>query len=368
VRATKAIVSLSAIRHNVSELKRASGDAILMAVVKANAYGHGAVEVARAALLVGGDWLGVAMMEEGVELRLAGIEAPILVMGVLSDEDCAACVAHDLSACVHLPSQVEAMQCAAEETGKTACAHLKIDSGFHRIGVSEADLDRMLEAFAANGRVRMEGIFTHFATADMDDDSFVFEQLAHFDAVLENVRQHGFDPIVHVSNSAALVRHGKLCGQMVRMGIAMYGGVAAEHMPKSIELRPALRFVSEIGAIGFVKPGETIGYGRVFRAARHSIIATIPVGYADGYARILGNRAQVLIHGKRCPVVGRVCMDQMMVDVTDVDCARRGDEVVLIGSQGTERILACELAGHMQSIDYEVFTGISCRVPREYER
>ncbi len=367
MRKTRAIVSLEAIRYNVRELKKLAGDAGLMAVVKANGYGHGAVETARAALSAGAGFLCVATMEEGVSLRAADIKEPILVMGALSESDCAQCVYFDLSACVFLPEQVYAMQEAAKESGKQAKAHLKIDSGFHRIGVYGQSLDAMLAAFIANDRVVMQGMFTHFATADMQDDSFVHEQLARFETELEKVRAHGFKPFVHVSNSAATMRHGKMIGDMVRMGIAMYGCLPSDEMPLPFTPKPALKWVSEISAINHLKPGETVGYGRVFKAQRESVIAIIPVGYADGYARIYGGCASVLVHGKRCPVIGRVCMDQTMVDVTEVSDPKLRDEVVLLGQQGNETILASELAKMIDSIDYEVLVRISQRVPREYE-
>lgn len=366
MRNTKAVVSLGAIRHNVRELKKLVDGAGLMAVVKANGYGHGANEVARAASSAGASYLCVATLEEGISLRAAGIDSPVLVMGVLSEADCAQCVYSDLSACVFLPTQVAAMQQAAIDSGKQAQAHLKIDSGFHRIGVYGQALDEMLLAFLSNDHVMMEGIFTHFATADMNDDSFVVEQLERFEEALAKVRAFCFHPLVHVSNSAAMMRRGKLCGDMVRMGIAMYGCLPSGEMPLPFKLMPALKWVSEIGAINRLSIGETVGYGRMFKAQRESVIATLPLGYADGYARRFGGCAAVLIHGKRCPVIGRVCMDQTMVDITDIQNPKLRDEVVLLGEQGSERITANDLAKWMGSIDYEVLTGISQRVPREY--
>ncbi len=366
MRATRAIVSLQAIRHNVGALKELVDGADLMAVVKADGYGHGAAQVALAALSAGASWLCVATMEEGLSLRQSGIRAPVLVMGVLSAADCAQCVVYDMSACVFLPEQLTAMQKAAVESGKSAQAHLKIDSGFHRIGVYGQTLDQMLSGFAQYDRVILQGIFTHFATADTKDDSFVFEQLWRFDKAVKTVQEKGYQPRIHVSNSAAVLRHGKLAGDMVRIGIAMYGCIPSMDVSMPFEYRPALKWVSEIGAINHVDAGETVGYGRMFTAKRSSIIATIPVGYADGYARCMGWRAQVLVHGQRCPVVGRVCMDQMMVDVTDIEKPLLHDEVVLMGGQGNEKIQAAEIAVWMDSIDYEVLVGISKRVPREY--
>ena len=201
----------------------------------------------------------------------------------------------------------------------------------------------------------------------MADDSFENEQLERFENELQRVRARGFAPFVHVSNSAATMRHGKLIGDMVRMGIAMYGCLPSDEMPLAFTPKPALRWVSEVSAINRLKPGETVGYGRVFKAQRDSVIATVPVGYADGYARAYGGRAFVLVHEKRCPVIGRVCMDQAMVDITEVSDVALHDEVVLLGQQGKEAISANELAKWIESIDYEVLVRISQRVPREYE-
>lgn len=366
MRATKAIVSLEAIRYNVGELRKCAPNALAMAVVKADAYGHGAVRVAQAAVDAGASWLGVATVEEGRTLLAAGVQAPILVMGVLSDEDCALCVRLGLCAAVSMQSQLDAMQRAAFETGARARAHLKIETGFHRLGVDEASLAPMLDAFSSHDRVEMEGIFTHFATADMRDDGFVFEQIARFEKMLARVRACGFAPLVHLSNSAATLRHGSFRGDIVRLGIAMYGCPPSQEMDMPFSPKPALSWVSEIGALNRVHRGETVGYGRAFTAGDDRLIATVPVGYADGYARAFGGRAHVLVGGQRCPVVGRVCMDHMMVDVSAAAEPKRGDAVVLLGAQGADAIHANDLAQWRESIDYEVLTAISCRVPREY--
>ena len=366
MRTTKAIVSLGAIRRNVERLGRCAQGAEVMAVVKADGYGHGAVRVAKAALSAGAAWLCVATLEEGVALRQAGIKAPILVMGVLTPEECAQCVFADLSACVFLPEQIYAMHRAAASTDRQALAHLKVETGFHRIGAGGPALEEMLCAFDACPSVHMQGMFTHFATADMKDDTFVLEQLDLFHKALATIRAHGYAPKTHVSNSAATLRRGRLEGDMVRLGIAMYGCVPSEEMPMPVLLEPALKWVSAIGAINRLAAGETVGYGRTFTAKKPSVIATLPVGYADGYARSLGGRAHVLVHGQICPVVSRVCMDQTMVDITHIRAPKLGDEVVLLGSQGENSITAGDIAGWIGSIDYEVLVRISKRVMRTY--
>ena len=367
MRPTKAIVNLRAIKENVRMFAASTPHSRLMAVVKADAYGHGAVPVARAAIEAGATYLGVALMEEGQELRRAGIQVPILVLGAPSNEDCAQCVRDEISACAFLPEQIYAMEEAAKACGKMGKAHLKIDSGFHRIGVYPEDLGPVLEAFKACEHVEMEGIFTHFATADEPDDSFVDQQFAVYEKAVQIVREAGFSPMTHVSNSAAGVRRHAMGQDMVREGIILYGCVPSVDTPLGTYVpQPALSLVSEVSAVKRIQKGETVGYGRKFTAPCESVIATIPIGYADGYGRCMGNTGSVLIHGTRCPIVGRVCMDQMMVDVTKLQDVKRGDEVVMIGKQGDEQITAEEVGLWRGTIGHEVLTTLGRRVPREY--
>ena len=368
MRATKAIVHLQAVAHNICQLRQHAPQAQLMAVVKADGYGHGAYETAQIALASGATFLGVATAEEGIALRRQGIKAPVVVIGALSPADCAACVPYDVSAAVFSAEQIDAMQKMSEKTSVPAHVHIKVDSGFHRIGVSPEEMGGLLSVLAHCPRVHVEGLFAHFATADCADDSFVHTQMECFEKAERAVREAGYRPIVHVCNSAATVRHPELARDMVRGGILIYGCRPSLEMEPVYDLKPALSWQTEVVALHQIAPGESVGYGRTFVAERTTRVATLPVGYADGFARSLSNVGQVLVGGKRCPVIGRVCMDQTMVDVTDVPQVQIGDTAVLIGCQGNEQITADEMGQWRGTIGYEVLVDIGKRVPREYER
>lgn len=366
MRATIAQIDLDAVAHNVRLVKRCAGPAKMMAVVKANGYGHGAIQVAKTALKNGADWLATATAGEAQQLRDAGLTAPVLVLGALSEADCALCVAQGVSVSASNPEQLAWLQNAAVGCGRKAKAHLKIDSGFHRLGATPEQTPAMLSAFAASPRVEMEGLFTHFAAADEADDGFVDVQARRFAQAEKRVREAGYHPLCHVANSAATLRRPELRRDMVRAGIVLYGYMPSGEMPEKADLRPALSWKSRLLDIHTIAPGETVGYGRTFTARTTRRIATMPVGYADGYRRALSNRGQALVRGRRVPVVGRVCMDHMMVDITDVPEAALGDEAVLLGAQGGDAIWADEMAGWLETISYEILTGLSGRVPRVY--
>lgn len=367
MRATVAQIDLEAIAHNVRLVKHYAGQTKMMAVVKADAYGHGAVQVAKTALANGAVWLAVATAEEADELKKAGLSAPILVLGALDEEDCESCVREGISVSASTPEQVHWLQNAAAKAGVHAKAHLKIDSGFHRLGATPEQVPEMLEAFKNCPDVEMEGMFTHFAAADEADDSFVDVQVSRFTRAEKMVREAGFAPICHISNSAATLRHPELRKDMVRAGIVLYGYMPSGEMPEKADLRPAMRWKTQILDLHTIAPGETVGYGRTFTAQEPRRIATVPVGYADGYRRALSNRAEVLIRGQRAPVVGRICMDHCMIDVTGIPEAKLCDEVVLLGRQGDEQITADEMAEWLGTISYEILTDLSKRVPRVYE-
>ncbi|MBQ9988730.1 MAG: alanine racemase [Clostridia bacterium] len=366
MRVTRALISLEAIGHNTRYICNSIGDTKMLAIIKANAYGHGAVPVAKKMLECGAYALGVATFGEAEELRAAGIDAPVLIIGALSAEECAQCVGLDIAACVYMPEQVEAMEQAAVRENKQAKAHLKVDSGFHRIGMMKEEAPALIDAFRKAPHVTMEGLFTHFASADMADDSFVDEQVAVFNEVEALVHEAGFTPLCHISNSAATLRRKNLRKDMVRCGIILYGCLPSFETGMPEALRPALTLCSKVQALRTIGRGESVGYGREFIAPDLRRIATIPVGYADGYSRLLSQKADVLIGGQRCPIVGRVCMDHLMVDVTALPEVSVGDDVVLIGAQGNEMITADELGELRGSVGYEVLVNIAERVPREY--
>ena len=360
IRHTQLEIDLDAIRHNVGCFREAAGGAKVLAVVKADAYSHGAVPCAKAALEAGASAFAVALIEEGMALREAGIDAPILMLGPTDGPGAFAAVENGITQVVFEPDTLLALQGAAKSLGVTAQAHLKLETGMNRIGVrTEDELRALLDAAAQCPDVRITGAMTHFATADVPGSDFGLEQIARYEAFLKVIGEYGLNVTRHAAASAAALRYPQARYDMVRAGIVMYGVDALEQLP----VRPAMRWVTRVSYVKTIEKGETVSYGRRFTASRPTRIATLPVGYADGYRRAFSNKACALVHGVRVPVVGSVCMDQTMLDVTGLD-VREGDEVVLLGAQGGQRITACELADLADTIPYEIMTGISQRVPR----
>ena len=353
-------VDLDAIRHNARVLKPEGVE--LMAVVKANGYGHGDVEVARAALEAGATWVGVALVEEGVKLRGAGIEAPILVLSELPGGSEAVALAHRLTPTLYSDAGLERLATAARGS---VPVHVKVDTGMHRAGVWPP-----AEAAAFAGRVRaagleVQGLFTHFARSE-EDETTTKEQLAWFLEVADAIRAAGPAPrLLHAANTAAVIRHPESHLDLVRPGIGLYGIEPAPGVGADLGLRPALAWRSEVSLAKRLPAGKAVSYGHRYRLERDAWIATVPVGYADGYPRQLTNLAEVLIRGSRCRVAGTVTMDQLMVDCGDLEVTA-GEEVMLIGSQGEETIDANGLGRLFGTIGYEVVTGIGARVPRRY--
>jgi alanine racemase len=333
-----------------------------MAVVKANGYGHGAVEVARAATEAGASWLGVALVEEGVELRLAGLEAPILVLSELPPRSEAIALAHGLTATVCSEAGLERL---ADVARGPIGVHVKVDTGMHRIGVwPPEDSASFCDRVGGAGLV-VEGVWTHFARSE-DDEVTTKEQLDRFLQAVEMVRTAGHEPRwVHASNSGAVLRHPEADLDLVRPGISLYGLEPEPGVGTDRGLRPALVWRSAVALARRLPAGERLSYGHRYELRQTSYVATVPVGYADGYPRSLSDRADVLIGGHRCRVVGSVTMDQLIVDCGDLKVAT-GDEVVLLGRQGDEEVTAWELARHLDTVAYEIVTRIGPRVPREY--
>jgi alanine racemase len=361
-RPTVAVVDLAAIRDNVALLKPSGAE--VMAVVKANGYGHGAAEAGRAALEGGATWIGVAMAEEGLHLREAGIAVPILVLSELSPGSERDALAAGLTPTVYTDAGLAALE-EARPSGAPLRAHLKLDTGMHRVGLAPARAVEFARRMVAAG-LEVEGVWTHFAKAEEPEDPSVAAQLDRFMAAVDELEAAGVRPrLRHAANSAAIMTNPTTHLDLVRLGVAMYGLPPAPGLPGSAGLRPALTWVTTVHMAKRVAAGEGISYGLHYRLGRESTIVTLPVGYADGYPRAAGPRARVLIRGRRYPVAGTVCMDQITVDCGD-DPVEPGDEVVLIGHQGTEEIAADELAEWAGTINYEVVCGISARVPREY--
>jgi alanine racemase len=362
-RPTWAEIDLRAFDRNIATL--ASGlpaGTKLIAMLKADGYGHGAVELARRCRPEQVAMIGVALLEEALELRRAGIALPILVLGPLNERQVRLALEHEVTLGVPGPEELEIAARVARE--RDVAIHLKLDSGMGRMGVVESELSDVVELIHAAPRLRVEALYTHFANAGDAHDPFTNDQLARFNTLVETLREAGLSaPRHHAANSAATVR-GITPGDYARTGIALFGAEPLDDNPMRLE--PVMRWRTAIGRLKELPPGHAIGYATTFHTTRASRIATLPVGYADGYRRGLSNRGEVLVRGRRVPVVGRVSMDLVTIDVTDVGVAEVGDEVVLLGHQGSEEIRVEELAAKLDTISYEVFCGVGARVPRVY--
>ena len=356
-------IDLNAIRHNLTNIRRhINSNAKLCAVVKANAYGHGAVEVSRIAVECGADFLAVATVDEGLELRRAGFELPILILGLVPLTAAEVVVSNDLTQVVADMPLAEKISAAAVKLAKIAKVHLKVETGMGRIGATPDDAVELAKKISRLPNVELEGMFSHFADADNDDRTFTHKQLKIFTAVAEKIRAEGIAlKICHIAESAAALDIPEAHLDMVRSGIITYGLYPAPNVRRTIELRPAMKFVTKIVYLKKIPAGVSIGYGRDFVAQRDSLIATLPVGYADGYIRAYKN-FHVDVSGKGlAPIAGRVCMDQTMIDVTDLPDVKVGDEVILFGSPA---VTIDDVARHLKTINYEVTCLVSARVPR----
>jgi alanine racemase len=378
VRPTEAIVDVSAIVSNWRLASELAGKPAV-AVVKANAYGHGAVPVARGLEAAGCATFAVALVEEGVELREAGVRAPILVLGGAYDGGYELLVRRGLTPLVFREDHLLGLARAARAAGATVAAHVKLDTGMGRIGVRPEELPALLDAARRTPEVRLEGLATHLASADVEPREVTLAQIRAFDAAAEAMLAAGLPLRVrHLANSAGTIEYPAARQDLARPGIMLYGYLPfAPDAPPPTEaaraverrLRPALTWRSAVTHVKTVPAGTPISYGGHWIAARESRIATVPVGYADGYSRRLSGRpgfgrADVLVGGRRCAVAGTVCMDMILADVTAVPGVKTGDEVVLLGAQGAERIGADELAAKAGTIPYEILCGVSARVPR----
>lgn len=341
-------------------------DVPTMAVVKANGYGHGITEVVRAAVEAGAPYCGVARVEEAFELRRAGIDIPLLVLGYTPDERFSEAFAQDISLTFFQPQQLDVLATAAHSASQPAKVHIKVDTGMSRLGAPPELAFELLQRLSEFENVKVEGIFTHFARADERYAPTTEWQLRKFTDLLAEIDTTGLrPPIAHAANSAATLTRPNTYFDMVRVGIALYGLAPSSEVELLEGMRPSLSWHARLSHIHVYPPGSGVSYGHVYTTQEEERIGVVPVGYGDGYRREDGN--QVLIHGRRVPVVGRVCMDQVMVRLNDVLEAEIGDEVVLIGEQGSERITAEELASHWNTFNYEVVCGLSARVPRHYK-
>jgi alanine racemase len=363
---TWAEINLDAIASNAAGLKtRAGGKAELMVAVKANGYGHGAVPVARAAMEGGATRLAVHRVLEGVQLRQAGIMAPILVMGYTLPTASERVVHWDLTPTVNSKPQAEALSSAAQ--GKTLPVHVKVDTGMGRYGLLPDEVLDFVRFLSRLPGLALEGLYTHHAVADLADKAFTHRQFRIYMDVVKRLEEAGFSfPLKHVSNSATTLDLPEMALDMVRCGIALYGLRPSNEVEPAIPLRPALTLKSRVARVRTLPAGASISYGRTYITDKPKRVALVPVGYGDGYHRILSNRGAVLIHGQRALIRGRVCMDQFVVDVSHIPDVRLHDEVVLIGRQGEGHIPAEEVARWAETINYEVTTGILPRLTRVF--
>ncbi len=363
---TWAEIDLDAIAYNVRKFKSLVGpDVTVMAVVKANAYGHGDHQVAKAALKAGAGRLAVNRAEEGVALRQKGIEAPILLLGHSLPEQAEEIARYRLTPTVTTKRLARALSAQAEEA--PIPVHVKIDTGMGRFGILPEESVDFISFLNSLPGIDVEGLFTHFAVADLADKTYTKRQFKRFLDVVDDLEAKGLLPrILHVCNSAATMDLPEMHLNMVRIGIAMYGLRPSDEVEPAFPLRPALTLKSRVARVRKIPKGWGISYGLTFVPPAPMKVALVPVGYGDGYHRLISNRGSVLIHGVRAPIVGRVCMDQFVVDVSHIPDVEEGDEIVLVGSQGKETIPAEEVAEWAETINYEVVTSLLPRVTRKF--
>ncbi len=363
-------IDLDALKYNVDGIKKCTADgALLMGVIKADAYGHGAKIFAHELDEMGFNWFAVATADEGIELRRDGIREPILVLGYTCEAQYPDMIQWGITPTIYSYEMAEAFDAAAGIAGKIADIHIKIDTGMSRIGFlpGKESLDE-IEKISRLENIRIQGMFTHFACADMRDKTHVDGQIAKFREMIDGVKRRGIEvEIFHCSNSASIMELQSEHMNMVRAGIILYGLYPSHEMEEErLPLRPVMSLHSHVVHVKEVPAGVTVGYGATYVTKGPTRIATIPVGYADGYPRSLSNRASVLIRGQRAPIIGRICMDQFMVDVTDIPEAADGDVVTLIGKDGREMISVEEISEMAGSFNYEFVCDVSRRVPRVY--
>jgi len=365
-RQTWAEIDLDALTNNVKEIKKLlKSETKFCAVVKADAYGHGAIPIAKAVLAAGADYLAVAILGEAIELREAGITVPILVLGHTPASQAPLLVEFRITQAVFSLETAEAISHAAVAADVTAKIHLKIDTGMSRIGVNYQEAGAFAAKVAALPRLEVEGVFSHFATADSADKTYTHVQYHCFLEALKQIEDHGIKIAVrHIANSAAIIDMPETHLDMVRAGIILYGLWPSQDVNKTINLKPTMLFKTRLAYVKDVAPGTSVSYGRTYTTDQTQRIATLPVGYADGWPRALSNKTHVLLHGKRAPLIGRICMDQCMIDITQIPDAMPGDEVLLFGGPD---LPADEVAMQIDTISYELVCMVGKRVPRKYK-
>ena len=366
---TFAEIDLNAFSHNLKQVRLKVGkDRKIISIIKADAYGHGAVEIAKRASVSGADMFGVSTVGEGIELREAKIESPILLLGGCSKGDAEWIVSYNLKSIIYSFDAVLSLSKEAERQGKIADVHIKVDTGMGRIGIQSDEVMGLVKKVSSLKNIKIEGILTHFATAYEVDREFTGRQIKTFKAVIDELKKSGFSfSFMHASNSAAIVNYPESYFNTVRPGIILYGSTPFDFPVEDFLIKPVMSWKTSIVHLHNTPEKTGISYGRRFVTKRDSIIATIPVGYADGYSRSLSNKVQVLVGGRRVNQIGTICMEMCMIDVTDLPDVKVGDDVVLLGRQGGEEIRVEELASIAGTIPYEIFCSIGRRVRRVYK-
>lgn len=367
-----ALIDLDALEYNIKSIRKKTPEGTgIIGVIKADAYGHGSVEVAQVLLENGADWFAVAVVDEGLNLRKHGINAPILLLGYTPELRFEDVINNGFIQTMYSYEMAEKLSKTAVRLGKTAVVHIKIDTGMGRIGyrVNDEAADEIVRISKLPG-IEVNGMFTHFAASDEADKAYTNMQFERFMKMDKMLKDRGLNiPIRHAANSAAIMDIDSMMLNMVRPGIILYGAYPSDEVVKeNLDLRPVMSIKTHVSFVKEVEKGDCISYGRTYTAPGKRKIATIPVGYADGFIRAYAKDGKVLIKGKFAPIVGRICMDQFMVDVTDIDDVKINDEVVLMGKQGENSITADDIAKALNTINYEVFCTLSKRVPRQYIR
>jgi|TARA_B100000749_G_scaffold216336_1_gene171211 alanine racemase len=373
-RATRAEIDLTAFRHNLQNLRKyLDPQTRIMAIVKADAYGHGAVSCARIAVESGAaNYLGAGVIEEGIELRENGLNAPILILGSIFPDEAEDLVRHNLATILCTQPLAQALSKEAEKQDKTVSVHIKVDTGMNRLGISPENLPTLLDQVRNLKNLKIEAVSTHFSSADDEDLSVTQAQLEKFQTALTILQKEGVHtPIVHCANTSALFKFPESHFNMVRPGLILYGVLPSPSLRPVIDqgenpFQPVMQWKSQIILLKPIAKNQPVSYSGSFTTQRDSLIATLPIGYADGLHRMLSNKMDVLIRGRRAPQVGNICMDMILIDVTDIPDVQAGDEVVIFGRQGDEMISVEELAVKGKTIPYEILCSVSKRVPRIY--
>ncbi|GEN36247.1 alanine racemase [Aneurinibacillus danicus] len=364
-------IDLDAIGENIRTFrKHIPAETKIMAVVKADGYGHGAYQIAQKALAEGAEWLGVALLDEALELRSQGITAPILVLSSFPSRGIEPAIRHEVTMTVYQQDMLREVCRTAEKLHQKARIHVKVDTGMGRIGIrKEEELISFFELARTCPWIEIEGMFTHFATADEEDKTYTLEQYEIFQHLVDTLAKRGITiPLLYTNNSAAAMFYPERSRHMIRLGISLYGQYPSGYAKTTnIPLASAFQWKARVSHVKRVPAGTKVSYGATYEAPEEAIIATIPVGYADGYNRLLSNKGYVLIKGQRAKIAGRICMDQFMVDITHIPNVSVGEEAVLLGRQGGEEISVDEMADWLHTINYEVTCMVSKRVPRVYK-